>query len=95
MSYSTHTGSHGPEGGAKTTQGGTGLLAETVEQCHNSVSQILSTLAEIDNRLYSPRPSPVAGKLNGSSPSSLEGAINSLFSRLREVESLAAHLLHG
>lgn len=95
MSYSTHTGNYGPEGGAKTTKGGTMLLAETIEQCHSSVSQILSTLSEIENRLYSPRPSPVPGKIDGSSPSSLEGAANGLLSRLREVETLASRLLHG
>lgn len=86
------------EYGAKLTQGQQGLsiFDDRLNTAHTIISSTMDMLYQIDNRLYSPRPSPVANtNPTDAAPSSIENNVNSLVNRLRELENLAGRLLHG
>ena len=78
----------------KLSASGMNGIDERVQYAHNYVNQIMENLNALEARIFGPTPQPAADSVS-STPSSLEGSLNSLNNRLMSIEQLTLRMLHG
>lgn len=79
---------------AKPDAHGLDVIVEGLQQAHALVDQTFQHLEALNERLYAPKPQPIATS-SAATPGAIENNLNALNSRLRQLEQLAQTVLHG